>query len=120
MSDEARSGTPPLAVVKEEDNIPVRIFRVTAVNASSSGASSPRATAGSPSVESKSRLSVESEPELELPPRLKTIFEKTVTTHPELAERRYAEFLHAEQRPTIGAQHDADHVKLYFPCSNQA
>jgi hypothetical protein len=115
MSNDGRSGTPPLAVVKEEERIAVRKIQPRPVNASSSGASSPRATAGSPSFESRSRLSVEPEPELELPPRLKSILAKTLITHPKLIEKRYAEFLHAEQTPNIRSEYDADHVKLYFP-----
>jgi hypothetical protein len=119
MSDESRSGTPPMAMVKSEEwTAPSQpsSASVNAISLRASSASNPRTAANANRNTSNPLLTAPSEPELELelPPRLRPIHENTLRTQPELAEKRYAEFIRAEQMTDPKPQHDADHVKLYF------
>jgi hypothetical protein len=115
MSDENRSGTPPMAIVKSEEWTDPNQSSAVSVKASSLQASSASTTrlAGNATANIKNPLlAAPSEPDLELPPRLKAIYDNALRTRPELVERRYAEFLHVEQRKDSRLPQDADHVKL--------
>jgi hypothetical protein len=117
MSDENRSGTSPMAIVKSEEWTAPNQSSSVSVKASSlraSSASTTRLAANATTNTENPLLAAPSEPELELPPRLKAIHEVSLRTQPELVERRYAEFVHAEQMKDPKPQQDADHVKLYF------
>jgi hypothetical protein len=117
MSDESSSGTPPMAIVKSEEwNTPNQpsTASVNPISLRASSASTPRTAAKANPNTSNPLLTAPSEPELELPPRLRPIHENTLRTQPELAERRYAEFIRAEQITDLKPQQDSDHVKLYF------
>jgi hypothetical protein len=106
MSEENRSKTAPLAVVKSEESNQTKRAprRHSVVSTSTSTATSTSPTA-------------ETSPEIELPPRFRLIVDAILQTQPELVQLRYLEFLNAETGAEDAAVHDADQVKLFFQCS---
>jgi hypothetical protein len=111
-------GTPPLDVVKAEDQSKVQSQNQSQSQPSTSQTIHPPAANGplaqqtisnpSCAVLSNPRI----EPELELPPRFKQILEKTLRTQSDLIHRRYLEFQHFEANFDAAAAQEADLIKL--------
>jgi hypothetical protein len=104
MANGLRSMTPPMAIVKEEENL-------ASVQSSNRTAQGTVALAAAPSVSSL----LDTEQDLELPPRMRSILEEVIRTQPERVKTRYDEFLEVEKRAASKLVQNSSQVKLYRP-----
>jgi len=93
-----------MAIVKEEE-------KLSSVQSSNRTAQGAVALAAPPSVSSL----LDTEQDLELPPRMRSILEEVIRTQPERVKTRYDEFLEVEKRAASKLVQNSSQVKLYRP-----